>query len=210
VRDLGVVDTLLLQVFILGGFLAILAHPAFVAALILYAFDVWSPAPDGGLADTALLSASLLIFVLGYGANFALGAILIRRRGMLVSPWVVVGFPLYWFLLFAALVVGVCDLVRRPHFWWKTEHGLAARPAVIGTPVRPDQFAARGRRALAAAQARRATAATAATAATNATNAAAGTNATAGISLIDPETGGGQSGGQRRGGRRITSLARAP
>jgi hypothetical protein len=142
-----------------------------------------------------------LIFVLGYGANFALGAMLIRRRGMPVSPWVVVGFPLYWFLLFAALIVGVCDLVRRPHFWSKTEHGLAARPAVVGTPVRPDQFAARGRRTLTAVKARRTTAATAATAATN---------ATAGISLIDPEIGGGQSGGQRRGGHRITSLARAP
>ncbi|MEM9224689.1 MAG: hypothetical protein AAGB11_20150, partial [Pseudomonadota bacterium] len=66
---------------------------------------------------------------LSYGVNFALGAASVRgRAGRAVSPWAVLWFPIYWVLMGFAAVIAVYDLVRRPHHWRKTTHGVAVRP----------------------------------------------------------------------------------
>ena len=42
--------------------------------------------------------------------------------------------PFYWMMMTAALAAAAFDLMRRPHFWSKTEHGLSSQdlPAPLG------------------------------------------------------------------------------
>ena len=51
-----------------------------------------------------------------------------RGTGGSISPWSVAWFPVYWLLMGWAATLALYDLVRRPHHWRKTTHGVAARP----------------------------------------------------------------------------------
>ena len=39
--------------------------------------------------------------------------------------------PLYWLLSAIAFVLALIDLIRRPYFWAKTEHGIGKRNAPV-------------------------------------------------------------------------------
>jgi hypothetical protein len=41
-----------------------------------------------------------------------------------ISAWLIFT-PFYWMLTTLALIAAVFDLMIRPHFWAKTEHGLS-------------------------------------------------------------------------------------
>jgi hypothetical protein len=67
----------------------------------------------------------------GYAAGFAaiaLGLVRLGRAGHLIFAPLT---PLYWHLHSLAGAKAVADLVRRPHHWEKTEHGVSA--------LRPDR-----------------------------------------------------------------------
>lgn len=124
-REIGWRDTLLFNLFVVGALTAALAHVAFMAELALALTG--APVLFGG---APLVSAvQIMAFVAGYGASFALAAVSIRRRrdprlrlGLLAT------FPVYWLLMGAAVLIAAHDLLRRPHHWHKTEHGVAVRP----------------------------------------------------------------------------------
>ncbi|WP_420394390.1 glycosyltransferase family 2 protein [Acuticoccus sp.] len=126
VREVGLADAVVLHLFLLGALAAALAHCAFVLQLALLASGqanlLFGPSAwVGGLQTLAV--------TLGYTASFALGAISIRhRRGIAISPWAVLWFPVYWLLMGAAVLIALHDLVRSPHHWRKTTHGVARRP----------------------------------------------------------------------------------
>ncbi len=126
VREIGWRDAALINLYIVGAFTAAFAHNAFLFGMLLAALKVvplfggQSPWLVGALAGVAMLS---------YGVNFALGAICVKARGGGISPWAVVWFPLYWVLMGLAALLAVHDLVRHPHHWRKTTHGVAKRPA---------------------------------------------------------------------------------
>ncbi len=127
-REMGVRDALLFHVLVLGAFLAVLAHPFFCSILVLYAAGVLSLTPAATVPAAVLFALNTLVFVVGYGATFWLGAIAMRRRGLAVPRWSVTTLPFYWFLMAWALALAVVDLAFRPHYWAKTSHGLARRP----------------------------------------------------------------------------------
>jgi hypothetical protein len=52
-----------------------------------------------------------------------------RRRYRLVM-WSLLG-PLYWLLLSAASYKAAWQLVTRPHYWEKTQHGLSTVDAAL-------------------------------------------------------------------------------
>jgi glycosyltransferase XagB len=63
------------------------------------------------------------LLTLGYVAALALYAVTTRSLGTLFM------LPAFWLLQTVALGLALADLVRRPHHWHKTVHGVAARPA---------------------------------------------------------------------------------
>ncbi|UOM35936.1 glycosyltransferase family 2 protein [Acuticoccus sp. I52.16.1] len=127
-REAGPADTLVFHVFILGALTAALAHCAFLVQLalvllgepVLFGQSIWL----GGLQTLAV--------AVGYGTSFILGVRSIqRRRSGAISPWAVAWFPVYWVLMGVAVLIAVHDIVRKPHHWRKTTHGVAARPRRI-------------------------------------------------------------------------------
>ncbi|WP_075220388.1 glycosyltransferase family 2 protein [Acuticoccus yangtzensis] len=131
VREAGLADALVFHVFILGALTAAVAHCAFVLQLgllllgepVLYGQSIWL----GGLQTLAI--------AVGYGTSFILGMQSIqRRRSGAISPFAVAWFPVYWVLMGAAVLIAIHDIVRMPHHWRKTTHGVAARPRRVASP----------------------------------------------------------------------------
>ncbi|WP_146619893.1 glycosyltransferase family 2 protein [Acuticoccus sediminis] len=124
-REAGPADTVVFHVFVLGALTAAIAHCAFLVQLVLLALgeavlfgdSIWL----GGLQTLAV--------IVGYGTSFILGVKSIRRRRSgAISPWAVAWFPVYWILMGIAVSIAIHDIVRKPHHWRKTTHGVAARP----------------------------------------------------------------------------------
>jgi cellulose synthase/poly-beta-1,6-N-acetylglucosamine synthase-like glycosyltransferase len=74
----------------------------------------------------------LAILVVGYGGSLALALVgLVRRR-----QWGLLGYqlllPFYWVLHSAAAVRAAYELLTRPYYWGKTEHGRTRLPRRIG------------------------------------------------------------------------------
>ena len=91
-----------------------------------------------GLA-TMLASVASANLIFGYGAALAKGWVGIWRRPMPgLTAWLLFT-PIYWALTTAALLAALFDLVIRPHFWAKTEHGLSMQsvPAKLIRRGRP-------------------------------------------------------------------------
>ncbi len=104
--------------------LAALVHPVFMAALV---YTVLAKPPMQavgamGRAAPVLFVATLLC---GYVSTIALDVVGLRRRGLLVHAWVVGLTPVYWFLLSLAAWRALFQLLSKPQYWEKTEHGLA-------------------------------------------------------------------------------------
>jgi hypothetical protein len=81
----------------------------------------------------------------GYGAAAATAAIGMRRAGLAVKLSDLLSMPLYWPLQSWAAVRALHQLVTRPYFWDKTEHGISrlADPACIShSPPRSSPLAA--------------------------------------------------------------------
>ena len=125
VREAGLADAVVFHVFILGALTAALAHCAFLFQLgllllgepVLFGESIWV----GGLQTLAVM--------IGYGTSVILGVKSIRRRRSgSISPWAVVWFPVYWILMGIAVLIAIHDIIRKPHHWRKTTHGVAARP----------------------------------------------------------------------------------
>jgi cellulose synthase/poly-beta-1,6-N-acetylglucosamine synthase-like glycosyltransferase len=124
-RALGFAGFATFQLVVGGTVLAALVHPLFIAAL-LYGATVGGLFPD--VEDiVAIIFFSLFGATLaaGYLTSAALGLIGLARRGLLGSAWVLLLMPLHWLLLSLAAWRALYQLVRDPHHWEKTTHGLA-------------------------------------------------------------------------------------
>lgn len=125
-RELGLRNCLVMHLSIVGALAAGVAHIAFLFQLALaamgivpvFAGAVWLVALQGG---AAILGYGVSVW-LGFRSVEKIGEVRIRRRALL---W----FPVYWFLMGCAVILAFHDIVRRPHHWRKTTHGVAARPA---------------------------------------------------------------------------------
>lgn len=117
-----------LLVYLLGMVVTLAAHPVFVVILLLY---------GSGLADLqfyadALTGVSFTLagvsVVLCYASMtlLAIGGAAARNRLPALHDLLLI--PVYWLAQSLAFYAAVVDLVRRPHRWRKTEHGLARRP----------------------------------------------------------------------------------
>jgi cellulose synthase/poly-beta-1,6-N-acetylglucosamine synthase-like glycosyltransferase len=125
-RELGLKGFLAFQGHFAGVVVAALVHP-FSYLLILH---------DGLMFDTeqTLLARNLWLlavfnFAAGYVASFALGLFVLRgRQARRLLPELLF-IPFYWLMISAACYRAVYQLVKAPHYWEKTEHGLSRLPA---------------------------------------------------------------------------------
>lgn len=125
-RELGLRDCLVMHLSIVGALAAGLAHIAFLVQLALAAVGL-APVFAGALWLVALQGGAA---VLGYGVSVWLGCRSVVKNGELrIRRRALLWFPVYWFLMGCAVVLAFHDIVRRPHHWRKTTHGVAARPA---------------------------------------------------------------------------------
>jgi len=120
-RELGVAGFLTFQLVIGGTVLSALVHPLFLA-LLGWRFAVGAPLPDPDSALTLLYGGALIS---GYAASTTLALMGLARRGLLASAWVVLLMPAHWLMLSVAAWRALILLLRDPHHWDKTEHGLA-------------------------------------------------------------------------------------
>ncbi len=116
-------SVLTVDLFIGGTVIAALAAPLLWVASLAEVFggasvSAFLPAPTGEIAAAAL--------ALGNIALIGLGAIAPLSRGMpALAPWALF-MPVYWLMMAWAAYVALWQLVTRPHYWEKTEHGLSA------------------------------------------------------------------------------------
>ncbi len=83
----------------------------------------------------AVLAVCLLNFLLGNGLIIYLNMMGPFKRGAFwLVPWALVN-PLYWILHSIAAYKGLWQLIVRPHYWEKTEHGLSAQEGPEPSPV---------------------------------------------------------------------------
>lgn len=124
-RDLGLPGFIAFQLMVGGNALAALVHPLFIGGLI------YSIARTGEFwgDDTAPLLVPGVVYavtaVCGYLSSGYLGWHGLRRRGLLLTGWVLLLTPLHWMLLSIAGWRAVYQLIVAPFAWEKTEHGLA-------------------------------------------------------------------------------------
>jgi cellulose synthase/poly-beta-1,6-N-acetylglucosamine synthase-like glycosyltransferase len=126
VRELGLANAAVMHLSIVGALAAGVAHIAFLVQLLFAAVGL-VPVFSGAFWLVAVQAGAAAI---GYGMSVTLGvrsvvkngAVRIRRREL-------VYLPVYWFLMGCAVLIAVHDIVRRPHHWRKTTHGVAVRPA---------------------------------------------------------------------------------
>jgi glycosyltransferase XagB len=144
-RELGFAGFAAFQLLVGGNVLAALVHPLFAALVAV------SLIADGLHGLRALGTLYGTIFVAGYAASAAIGAVGLHRRGLLSSaPWLAL-MPLHWLLLSAAAWRGLHQLVSDPQRWEKTEHGHARTSrgaAAIGSLTVGVRYTAAGRRPL--------------------------------------------------------------
>ena len=117
-RDLGLGGFLWMQLVLGGGLVAACAHAPLLVLLLASALlpgVVTVPAMDWMLVIFGYATASL-------GALFA--AALERDRRLALSA---LTMPLYWPLASIAALMAVVEILVRPHYWAKTDHGRTPR-----------------------------------------------------------------------------------
>lgn len=121
-HDLGLAGFVTVQIVLLGVLISVLIHPFFLLAALIAASGMGSTAVGG--SGPILLSVNVANFVLGYAAAVALAGVGAERRGVGGIVPVLATIPLYWVCLSAAGFLALWELIRRPHHWAKTPHGL--------------------------------------------------------------------------------------
>ncbi len=112
------------QLFIAGTVFSALINPILWS---VFAFWLVTRSADVGLVfPEPLLTLNLFALLFGNALFIFLAMIAPFKRGWSdLSPWAALA-PLYWWLMSVAAYMAVWQLIRRPHFWEKTNHALSA------------------------------------------------------------------------------------
>jgi glycosyltransferase XagB len=133
-RELGLRGFLSVQGHFAGVIIAALVHPLSYVVIFHDAFAgvIFDPAET--FLGRNLWLLALFNLLAGYLASVALGLFSLKgKRLRQLAPHLML-IPLYWLLVSAACYRAVYQLVRAPHYWEKTEHGMSARRRWPGMP----------------------------------------------------------------------------
>jgi cellulose synthase/poly-beta-1,6-N-acetylglucosamine synthase-like glycosyltransferase len=123
-RELGLAGFLAFQGHFAGIIIAALVHPVSYAIVLHDAVRglIFQPAESAFGHQLWLIAAFNL--VAGYFASLALGFFVLRGKRVRRLVPQLVFIPVYWLLISAAAYRAVYQLIKAPHYWEKTEHGL--------------------------------------------------------------------------------------
>ncbi|GGF87449.1 hypothetical protein GCM10007301_54180 [Azorhizobium oxalatiphilum] len=127
VRDLGAGNAIALGLLTAGPFVSALLHPMCLAVLFADIISGVFLAPGSSLLGVAASALSYTNLVVGYlvaGISCSLG---LHRRGRLGLAPILLSLLFYWPLISLAAWRAIIELVVRPHWWDKTEHGVSRR-----------------------------------------------------------------------------------
>jgi hypothetical protein len=128
-RGVGADGLVALGLQLLGALVTVVAYPLSWFLAAGYVVGALPFGPDGSFADDLRFALVATAFFGGQAAMALLALAALRLRPNAIRPAALLWLPVYWWLHAFALGLAVIDLVRRPHFWAKTEHGVADRPA---------------------------------------------------------------------------------
>jgi cellulose synthase/poly-beta-1,6-N-acetylglucosamine synthase-like glycosyltransferase len=117
--ELGGAGFTTFQLFIGGSVLTALIYPVFLLMFLWY-LTVGVPMFQSSFA---WLHATVLVG--GVLTSAYVWIVGLLRRNLIGSLWIVVLSPVHWLLLSVAAWRAMLQLLRDPHRWEKTEHGLA-------------------------------------------------------------------------------------
>lgn len=121
-RELGCAGFLTFQFVVGGNALVAMAHPAFLFGL---GWELIPPFSTGDHQAAAVrLGHYLAVAAFGYCASASFGVLGLWQRGMLNKTRVLILTPVHWLLLSLAAWSAALELMRKPYFWKKTEHGV--------------------------------------------------------------------------------------
>ena len=133
-RELGPRGFLTFQLIVGGNALAALVHPVFLFLLIRsLVVPVWQ---DYDAAAVNHFAVYLGAAMTGYSMSAYLGWLGLTHRDVQKKIRVLIWTPVHWLLLSLAAWRAACQLIRKPYFWEKTEHGLDNRP-LLEIAIRP-------------------------------------------------------------------------
>jgi len=122
-RELGPGAFLAFQLVVGGNVLAALIHPLFVGMLI-YALAAGEPLFGVNGIPKELTWAFMATLCAGYLVTVIVGVRGLMHRGLHSTAWWLGLVVVHWLLLSIAAWRAVIHLVRAPHRWEKTEHGV--------------------------------------------------------------------------------------
>lgn len=126
-RDLGTGGTLALLLLTAGPYAAALAHPFCLGLFIADILRGVAGLPCTRIVEVVTSALTYTTLVAGYGGAAVTMMVGLRRRGAWPHWSTLALVPVYWLLLSVAAWRAVIELIRRPHHWQKTEHGVARR-----------------------------------------------------------------------------------
>jgi cellulose synthase/poly-beta-1,6-N-acetylglucosamine synthase-like glycosyltransferase len=132
IRDLGAVRASVATILIFGAVLSALLWPASALSTLWRAF-----APSGELSRWRE-AADVFVYLLACAGVWAVlvpAIVAARQRRLKVGVGGFALLPLYYGLVSLAAWAAIVDLIVRPHFWAKTEHGrVGQKPVRAGGP----------------------------------------------------------------------------
>ncbi len=124
--DLGVKNSIVFQLMIAGMAISALVHPLLIYFIIT---DIMGYMSSGRWRSAAgpMFMLDITTVVLGYLSFVWLAWRTLPVRKLTHLRFWLFGVPLYWLLLSISAWRALWQLLRRPHFWEKTPHGLSRK-----------------------------------------------------------------------------------
>jgi hypothetical protein len=127
---LGFKASAMLHLVLAGGVMAAFAHGPL---LVYFCFTLVT----GGAAGLGL--EDWLVMVAGYAIAAYAAAVATAGSGRSDALIAAPTMPLYWALSTVAAVRALLDLILRPHYWSKTDHGVSARATPLFAGARANE-----------------------------------------------------------------------
>jgi cellulose synthase/poly-beta-1,6-N-acetylglucosamine synthase-like glycosyltransferase len=127
-RDFGALRACAAIILIVGAMVSALLWPPFALDTLWRAFG-----PGAALLPRSREAVDLFVYLLacaGMGTVVGPAVVVARQRRLKVGVRSFALLPLYYGLVTLAAWTAVVDLIVRPHFWAKTEHGRVRRKPV--------------------------------------------------------------------------------
>ncbi|HHG89798.1 MAG TPA: glycosyltransferase [Devosia sp.] len=133
-KDIGWRNFLIFQAYVGGMIISAPLHSVFLGVVL---WRVLTQGGSGFIPYDIWSAIQLGILIAGYGSTFVMSTMGLTRLGLghLVAYQFLL--PLYWIMSSVAAILAVHELLTRPYFWAKTEHGVTrlARGADAGAEV---------------------------------------------------------------------------